>query len=710
MRGLASFIFGVFLFMTAHAAPPALETQNGQPVYMSAQQLGYDKTKAIVVAQGKVQVVQGDYVLFADRIAYYQDQNIVRAQGNISLLEPDGNVLFADELRLKDDLKVGIIDSFRVRMSDNSLFAAREARKLGETEYQLSKAVYSPCKLCKDEETGEAKSPLWQLKASEVNINQQEQRVTYENAWMELYGVPVIYTPYFSHPTPGADPKSGILAPSYSQNQQLGTTVQIPVYINIAPNIDATLTPLLTTQEGPVLIGEYRHLTEKGYYEFDGSITNPQARDALGQLIPGQNEIRGHIFAKGGSALSEHWAWGFDVNRATDDTYLRRYRFDNQNILRSRLFSERIEKRDYAMVESLAFQGLQANSDQDVSPFVLPAVKAYVESDPLVLGSRVRMEASGRTITRQLGADSRRASLDTGWNVPFVTRGGHVLEMDTSVRADAYSVNDLALTSGGQFDGEVTRAVPRLATSWRYPVMQMFGGDSLTVEPIAQLVASSNGNNPNVIANEDSQIPELSNLNLFSYNRFAGYDRVESGTRGVYGMRGEYREAEGDTYHGMIGQDVMLLGDRLFPVSSSTGDVSDYVGRLGMNLEEYMVDYSFRLNPDDLTLNRGEFSGSAQFDPLTLGAAHVLIEDDPVLLDRNEGFLSGDLVITENWALNTYTRHDFIVDEFRSAGGGLTYHNDCITVVGRYDREFTSDRDFRPDALIMLQVFLKNLN
>jgi LPS-assembly protein len=683
---------------------------NGQPVYMSAQQLGYDKTKAIVVAQGKVQVVQGDYVLFADRIAYYQDQNIVRAQGNISLLQPDGNVLFADELRLKDDLKAGIIDSFRVRMADNSLFAAREARKVSETEYQLSKAVYSPCKLCKNEETGETGPPLWQLKASEVNIDQQEQRVTYHNAWMEVYGVPVAYSPYLSHPTPGADRKSGLLAPSYSQNQQLGTTIQLPVYINISPNSDATLTPLLTTEENPVMIGQYRHLTEKGYYQFDGSITNPQARDSLGQVIPGQNEIRGHIFAKGGSTLNEHWTWGFDVNRATDDTYLRRYRFDNQNFLRSRLFSERIEKRDYAVVESVAFQGLQATSDPDVSPVVLPAAKAYVESDPLVWGSRVRMEASGRTITRRLGADSRRASLDTGWHVPFITRGGHVFEADASVRTDAYSVSDLALTSGGNFDGEVTRAVPRLAAGWRYPVMQMLGSDSVILEPMVQVVASSNGNNPSDIPNEDSQIPEFSDINLFAYNRFAGYDRIENGTRAVYGLRSEYREADGDNYHAMLGQDFMLEGERVFPVSSSSGDRSDYVGRLGMNLEDYMLDYRFRLDPDDLTLHRSEVGGTADFDPLILAVNYVLITDDPVLLDRNEGLFSGTFTLNENWLLNSYTRRDFDVGEFRSAGGGLTYHNDCITVVGRFDREFTSDRDFRPDASIMLQVFLKNLN
>lgn len=704
----------VLASLVALAAPvmaqPSLGKDNGQPVYMSAQQLGYDKTNAIVVAQGKVQVVQGDYVLFADRIAYYQDQNIVRAQGNISLLEPDGNVLFADELRLKDDLRAGIIDSFRVRMADNSLFAAREAKKIDETHYELTKAVYSPCKLCKDEKTGETKPPFWQLKADKVKIDQEEQRVTYNDAWMEIYGVPVAYTPYFSHPTPGADRKTGILTPAYSQNRQLGTTLQVPVYLNIAPNIDATITPFLTSKEGPVMIGQYRHLTEQGYYQLDGSITNPEQRDDFGQPIPGSNELRGHIFAQGGSTLSEHWSWGFDINRATDDTYLRRYRFGNQNMLRSRLFSERIEDRDYAVVESLAFQGLQANSDPDVSPFVLPAAKVYMESDPLVLGSRLHMEASGRTITRDIGADSRRATLDTGWRVPYVTDSGHVFETDASVRTDFYSVSDLALTSGGEFDGTETRSVPKLTTGWRYPVMQMLGEDTVVLEPMAQIVVSSNGNNPENIPNEDSLIPEFSDINLFSSSRFAGYDRIENGTRAVYGMRGEYRQPEGPNFSAMLGQDYMIAGDRVFPVSDRPEELSDYVGRLGVNGVNYEMDYRFRVDSDDMTLRRSELRGLLNFHPVAFYADYVLIDDDPVLFDRNEGIFTSNVWLTENWSVNGYARQDFDINDLRSAGGGVTFQNDCFTVATRFDREFTRDRDFRPDTSFMVQVFLKNLN
>jgi LPS-assembly protein len=698
-----------------------------QPVYMSADQLGYDKERGIVVALGNVEVLQGETILLANRITYYQQKNIVKADGDVTLLEPDGNVLFARDVQLKDDLKQGVIRNFQVRMSDNSRFAALEAKKLSEGEYQLTKAVYSPCRICRDEETGEAEAPLWQLKAGEVNIDEQEQRITYRNARMELYGIPIAYTPYFSHPTPDADRKTGFLAPVYSQNGQLGNTIKVPVYFNISPDKDATVTPFYTTEEGLVLEGQYRQLTDHGFFQFDGSITNPEDRDAAGNRIPGEDEIRGHIFASGNDRLSDTMNWGFDINRATDDTYLRRYRYGNQDTLRSRIWAEHLEDRDYAIVQGLAFQGLEAQDDPDRTPFILPYAMVDFVSDPFWNGARANFEASGSVITRDLGAESRRVTMLTEIEKPFISEDGHVMEVAASVRGDAYSVSNVptdtntdelfepnqVVADPGEdtFDGTVTRAIPQLALTYRYPMIKFIEDASLTLEPTAQLIVQPNGNNPSEIVNEDSLVPEFSDVNLFDRNRFAGYDRIENGTRVAYGMRGQYRFFDGDALNFLLGQDYLLYGDRLFPVADELDEnYSDYVGMLGYEGEQWMLDYRFRVASDEFNFRRNELRGSMTLDPITLYADYLQIDEDPVLSDREEIFASSTIGITDNWSINAYSRRDILENQMLLAGGGLTYINECLTLVTRLDREFTRDRDIEPNTQFSVRVFLKNLN
>ncbi len=698
-----------FCLMMPSGAQAALEPNAGQPVLMEAEKMGYDRTNQIVVALGKVEVVQGETILLADRIAYYQQQNIVQARGNVTLVEDNGTVYFADEIELRDDLKKGVVANFRIRMQDNSLFAAREAERVNETTTKLRKAVYSPCKIC-DSDLAEGKKPLWQIKANKVKIDEEEQSVTYRDAYLELYGVPVGYTPYFSHPTPGADRKSGILMPEYSQTTQLGTTVKVPVYWNIAPDKDATITPHITSEEGLVLEGEYRQLTTEGQYQFNGSITYPRERDAAGKVTSG-NELRGHIFATGENRLSEEWSAGFDINRASDDTYLRRYRFGAQDTLTSRAYTEYMDDRDYLRVQGLAFQGMRIDDDPDTTPFILPEIKARAESGPMWGGTRFRIATDTALLTRSEGADSSRATLNAGVNVPYVTDGGHVLAADASVRTDVYSVTGLTQTDGTEFDGEESRVIPTLALSWRYPMITQVDDASLIVEPLAELVASSNGNNPETIPNEDSLSPEFSDTNLFASHRFSGVDRVENGTRLIYGVRSQYQFGPGQNINLLLGQNYHLTGDPIFPVNSGdSDDMSDYVGRIGVDYAPVALSYRFRLDDDDLGLRRSEVRGTYMDETVQASLDYIYIDDDMFLENRRHIVGSGAVVLDDHWTWLLSGQRDLDDDATISASTGLIFYYDCITVLTQLRRDFIRDRDIEPDTSLSVRLSLKNLN
>ena len=86
--------------------------------------------------------------------------------------------------------------------------------------------------------------------------------IYFENAWLEFMGLPTFYMPYFSAPDPTVKRKTGWLMPIASTSSKYGFCVTTPYYWAVAPDRDVTLTPLLTTRQGPLLQAEYRQRFE----------------------------------------------------------------------------------------------------------------------------------------------------------------------------------------------------------------------------------------------------------------------------------------------------------------------------------------------------------------------------------------------------------------------------------------------------------------
>jgi len=129
----------------------------------------------------------------------------------------------------------------------------------------LEKAVYTTCKPCKDDPE---KAPTWQIKAFRIVYNQEKARVEYEDAFFELFGVPVIYMPYFSHSDPEAPRQSGFLVPGVGHSSDIGYFLEVPYYFALDPSYDLVIAPMYTENDGPLLKSEWRQRTESGSYNF----------------------------------------------------------------------------------------------------------------------------------------------------------------------------------------------------------------------------------------------------------------------------------------------------------------------------------------------------------------------------------------------------------------------------------------------------------
>ena len=438
-------VVGVCWLLAAGGPGGAAEAPEGLrediPILLTADKVVYDRELGVITASGNVEVSQADRVLMADSITYDEKADVLTASGNVTLLEIDGEVLFARYMELSGDLKDGIIEDLGLIFTDGSRFAASGARRSDARIIELRNAVYSPCRLCIVDPT---RPPLWQIRAVKVIHDKNERTVEYRDAWLELWGIPVAYTPYLLHPDPTVNRRTGFLTPSIGTSSDLGVVVRVPYYVDIAPDKGLTLIPMLTTEEGPVLAAEYRQRLRDGELQVEASIT-----------ADSEDDVRGHIFSKGRFDLDETWRWGFDVNRTTDDTYLRRYGFGLgptlfgfDNTLTTRLFAEGFRNRNYMSANAFAFQGLRVDDDPGRTPLVLPLLDFNHVGEADRFGGRTSLDVNLLALTRNEGTDTRRLSVNAGWQLHHVGRWGSAYARAASPRGYLHHANALRRPRG----------------------------------------------------------------------------------------------------------------------------------------------------------------------------------------------------------------------------------------------------------------------
>src|SRR5258708_3329132 len=287
----------------ARAAPPP---GDANAMLFSADELQSDEELGLVVAKGHVEISQGLRTLLADTVTYNQRTDTVTASGNVSLLEPTGEILFADFMELTNRFEEGFMKDIRALLSDRARLAANTGRRSGGNRLELRRGVYSPCDLCRDDPT---QPPLWQLRAEQIVRDEQQHIVEYRDATLEIGGVPVLYLPYLSHPDPTIKRQSGFLAPTFGNSSTL---------VN----------------------------------------WDPTGRAAPGTLV------RGHAFGSGVWDIDENWRSGFDLRRSTDQTYLRRFPFGGtENFLTNRAYGERFDQRSFLGINSYAFHTLRQSTN-----------------------------------------------------------------------------------------------------------------------------------------------------------------------------------------------------------------------------------------------------------------------------------------------------------------------------------------------------------
>jgi LPS-assembly protein len=728
------------------APPPAPVSAVGddglgdKDVYLEADELVDDRASKLVTARGHVEARHSNRTLRADEVVYDQNTGAAHAKGHVVMINPDGSVQYAEDVQLDDELTAGVATAFAARVKGNITIAAGSAIRRNENVNELNKAIYTPCDICAAD--GSPKEPTWSVQASKVIQDREHQVVYYRNAVIRIKGVPVLYTPIFWHPDPSAERRSGFLAPNIRYASRLGISYEQPYLWVISPSADLVVSPMITTAVAPFLNLEYRQRFYSGVLHARVGYTYEKRFDGQGKFGPATS--RSYILADGLFQIDDKWQWGFGAERVSDPTLFSRYRIDNvyrrrgpfttdtQRLI-SQIFTTRQDAKSYISISAISFQSLRVEQkpnraivsydSPNAFPFVGPLIEARIDPDSPVLGGRFRFQGSAVMLSRSQdasrftpdgqrqnqGIDSRRASAEADWRRTLTLDAGLRVEPFAQARLDAYSINDpFASDPKNTF----SRGVATVGTDISWPFIRQRGASSIIVEPLIQLAASPDyKRNPNV-PNEDSVALVFDATNLFTPNRFPGFDLYEGGRRANVGGRTTFNWGRGRSASVLVGRSFRDEANPSFDNTGSglEGRSSDWVTAVTLNPIQGLTFFSrSRLASDTLKLRREEAGLDVNLWRVAASTRYIYSERDASGLRTESINLNGTFRITKNWGVSAGAVRDLNAGQWPFSNVSVYYQDECIRVDVILNHDQTYARTISPANSIQVRLTLATL-
>ena len=711
----------------ADAVAPA-STEEKLPIAFEADTVEYDQNADSVTASGNVVLRREQQSVRADSVTWNRQSGQIVASGNVRLVDENGNQLYTDRIELTDELKTGAMQNLLLAMREGGRLAAADGERLPNGDVILNKAAYTGCDVVGSD--GCPRKPSWRIVAKQVIYSEDRQRIRFNDARLELFGAVQLPLLGLTVSTNG-QAVSGFLVPDFRLSPSNGVEISESYYWKISENRDLTATAYAYTKAAPMASIEYRALTESGAYQITGYATSSNRIPIIGTTVgtEGESAFRGYIFANGRFQLDDNWSVTASIRRASDRTFLRRYDISRDDRLRSIVNVERIDQDSYLSFAGYATQTMQSSRDQGQIPVAFPVLDYRRRFDDPVLGGKFETQINTLGISRSNGQDTQRAFASAQWSLRKLTSMGQEVTLTGLARGDIYHSDENDKTSTAIYRGDPgwqTRGIATAALDVKWPLVGKVFGGTQVLTPRVQLVATPKVKNLS-IPNEDARAIELEDSNLFSLNRFPGYDRIEDSVRFTYGLDWQF-EMPRWRISSTVGQSIRLSNKpTLLPDGTGlTNKTSDIVGRTEVRYRNFLkVIHRFRVDKDSLAVRRNEFDAVVGNNETYLELGYTKLNRDissdiEDLQDREEVRAAGRVAFANYWSVfgsAVVNLTDRSEDPIYGSNGfqplrtrlGAAYEDDCMQIAFTWRRDYEATGDARRGNSFQLRFSLKNI-
>ena len=687
--------------------PPIIKDNNSLPkdqIPVSINAKSIYGNQASLTYQDDVQLTQGLKTLNADKLVYFKDSDNAMAKGNINFVNGDVT-LSSDSIETKLSDNQTTLENAKYQFhGQGGRGSAERVYDNGNDLYELNDSTYSACP---------PGDNTWSIDSTTLYIDNENGVGSAYNAVLRIKDVPVFYLPYITYPINDTR-KTGVLFPTYSAGGTNGITVSQPFYINIAENMDATITSTYMQNRGTSISTEYRYLFDIG----SGVLVNEYLGDD--RL---ENESRYLYHWEHNWSLNDTWKFNAEYTKVSDDDYFTDIDTDYGSISDSELLqtAELTYTSDNwkTELEVRNFQVLSSDDDDatDTSHIVLPKL-SYSLSQPLGwkslqfdLYSEITKfdHSSDDVYTATRIHTESKLSLPLYYNALFVNTEIKYMAsyyQQSIPDTDDYDYDDL--------DENVTRLIPSFkinaGLNFERDFALLDSQYKQTLVPQIQYLYVPYQDQSN-IGIYDTAETQTDYYSLFRDNRFSGYDRIADADLLTFGMTSSILNDKGEEkVRFALGQNYYLSSSEIYvPDYYDDDDDYDYtvsgsyvIGSVDINFQSnYFLHSGLSWDTDDNKIDSANTTVEKRWQGnnyIQLSYRYVSVTDEEEE-DNDYDDLVNQIGSKVNWSINsqwtTFASYYYGVkyDHDYEQNIGIKYQSCCWSLGFSYNRSMSTYDD-----------------
>lgn len=616
-----------------------------------------------IEASGDATLSQDGKSIQADRLQYQQSTHELTAEGGVEL-QQDGNVLSGPSLQFNLKSNAGTINQPEFYLFDNDARgSASEIRIQDREHYSLDDATYTTCP---------AGNTDWLMRMSGLELDRERQIGVAKHARVEFKSIPILYSPWMDFPLAGQR-KSGLLAPIFGSTSKGGSEVTLPVYWDIAPNYDATISPRSIAKRGLMLNNEFRYLSQSydGEMHFDilpddTLVNRNRARFSIEHEHTLTSRLRGHI----------------DYTRVADNDHFRDLADAVNTTSRVNLLQEG-ELNYYGdwWAAGLRVQRYQTLQD-DAAPITVPYARLpqlTLSASKNIAGATLSYEGEYTSFTHPDDVNARRTVVNPGISYPLVNSPSFYVTPKLKLHSTYYAIG--ANNPGGLEN--TVRTLPIYSLDSGFALERdsnLFGGDYLqTLEPRAFYVYVPY-RDQSMLPNFDTALADFSFTQMFSENRFLGSDRIGDANQVTLAVTSRLldKKSGSEKLKVILGQRFSVVTPKvnLGTAATSTGKSDILLGAAGQVTRNFLLDSELEYDPNKSYMQR--FNIAARYHPEPGKAFNLGYRYQRDTLRQVD--VSSQWPIFQRWHGVGRMNYSFPDSRILDSSAGLEYNQDCWTL------------------------------